>query len=141
MLDLIFERKRTFILLEISISIKVLAIKELPIPDSSIQKQSQEGLWRILARPFNLHTDRPLIGQDFENYFTDIFTSISPSLSPHSQRIIVKKVISDLNQKQEATPSRGEVRQTIFHMGNFKSSRLDGMTTTFYNYYQGIVSP
>lgn len=76
--------------------------------------------------------DRHLIGEAFETYFKDLYTSAYPFFSADLQALILPIITTSMNDALTACPLPSEVRQTVFSMGNYKSPGPDGMTAMFY---------
>lgn len=79
------------------------------------------------------------IGSSFEMYFSNLFASVSPSISQTLQVLILKSVTPTINSAITAVPTREEIRREVIQMEIYKSPSLDRMSVLFYKRYWNIV--
>lgn len=83
--------------------------------------------------------DRLTIGNEFEAYFSNLFTSVCPSYPDQLQGLITARITAEMNDQLTVLPTYGEIQHAIFSMGNYKSPGPNGRSVTFYKHYWGTV--
>lgn len=106
---------------------------------STIIHRNNNRICRILSCQNEWITQRTAIGNAFENYFSHLFTTVSPALSCDMQVLIPSRISATTNHHLASIPLSVEIKSTVFGMGTYKSPRPDGLTTTFFKHYWNIV--
>lgn len=94
---------------------------------------------RILASNNQWLHSRGAIGQEFECFFRELFTSIRPRFPIRLHGLLNQCVTEVMNQQLIVVPSSHEILLALKQMGNLKSPGPDGFNVLFFKSYWNIV--
>lgn len=78
--------------------------------------------------------DPSFIGEEFLNFYHDLFTFINPSNSDPCLNYLVTCISNDMNNSLVAQLTNVEVKEALFHMNPLEAPRPDGYPACFYQH-------
>lgn len=106
---------------------------------TTVIHRKRNSITQILNSENQWLSSRREIGQEFESYFRQLFTSVKPCFPIRLQGLLKPCISASMNQNLVAVPTQLEILHVLQQMGSLKSPGPNGFNVLFYKSYWSTV--